>query len=142
MMSITESVRKMSTNEMMCYEMGYQQGRQDAVKHGFWKFEAHSFYYDEECPDGVAYVMANCSKCGTKHPNYGEVARTFLFRPEKDGDIDREWRFDKDEEEKAVLKVAEDKRSRLSAFCPHCGAMMDADETKEEVCNKEKLYVI
>lgn len=36
-MSITESVRKMSTDEMMCYEMGYRQGRHDAVKHGFWE---------------------------------------------------------------------------------------------------------
>lgn len=48
-MSITESVRKMSTNEMMCYEMGYQQGRQDAVKHGFWK--------------GTFGGMAVCSVC-------------------------------------------------------------------------------
>jgi hypothetical protein len=30
-MSILESTRKMTTNEKMCYDMGYAQGKQDAV---------------------------------------------------------------------------------------------------------------
>ena len=30
-MSILESTRKMTTNEKMCYDMGYAQGKQDAA---------------------------------------------------------------------------------------------------------------
>lgn len=30
-MSILESTRKMTTNEKMCYDMGYAQGKQDTV---------------------------------------------------------------------------------------------------------------
>ena len=30
-MSILESTRKMTTNEKMCYDIGYAQGKQDAV---------------------------------------------------------------------------------------------------------------
>ena len=70
-MSILESTRKMTTNEKMCYDMGYAQGKQDAVPmvRGEWK------------KDGEYPWLLNCSGCGystergTNHcPNCGAKA--------------------------------------------------------------------
>lgn len=56
-MSILESTRKMTTNEKMCYDMGYAQGKQDAVPvvRGEWKNVYKSGYKPN--PDNV------CSEC-------------------------------------------------------------------------------
>ena len=64
-MSIFESTRNMTTHETMCYDMGYAQGKQDAVPvvRGEWveaKFGVMSVW-----PPGQ--VM--CSVCGQRMPS-------------------------------------------------------------------------
>ena len=64
-MSILESTRKMTTNEKMCYDMGYAQGKQDAVPvvRGEWV----------EAKSGVMSVwplgQVMCSVCGQRMPS-------------------------------------------------------------------------
>ena len=54
-MSILESTRKMTTNEKMCYDMGYAQGKQDAVPvvRGEWIAEQK----------GAEHCEFRCSAC-------------------------------------------------------------------------------
>jgi hypothetical protein len=62
-MSILESTRKMTTNEKMCYDMGYAQGKQDAVPvvRGRWRT------WEEQFPDRTTRKKNNlgvfCSAC-------------------------------------------------------------------------------
>ena len=64
-MSILESTRKMTTNEKMCYDMGYAQGKQDAVPvvRGEW-VEAKSGVMSVWPPGQVM-----CSVCGQRMPS-------------------------------------------------------------------------
>ena len=96
------------------------------VVHGRWAFTAHSFYRDEDFPDGVAYVMANCSECGGKHPNYAEVYHKTILRPDE-YDCVYGWKFDEEAEQRLALEEAEKKRDRLSHYCPNCGAKMGGE---------------
>lgn len=76
-MSILESTRKMTTNEKMCYDMGYAQGKQDAVpvvrckecEYAKW-YENGDFYCQEwgdrcDCP----YIITGQSE--TDFCSYG-----------------------------------------------------------------------
>ena len=56
-MSILESTRKMTTNEKMCYDMGYAQGKQDAVPmvRGEWKL------YGNDDDSGMSYWCTACN---------------------------------------------------------------------------------
>ena len=64
-MSILESTRKMTTNEKMCYDMGYAQGKRDAapVVRGEW-VEAKSGVMSVWPPGQVM-----CSVCGQRMPS-------------------------------------------------------------------------
>ena len=64
-MSILESTRKMTTNEKMCYDMGYAQGKQDTVPvvRGEW-VEAKSGVMSVWPPGQVM-----CSVCGQRMPS-------------------------------------------------------------------------
>ena len=97
------------------------------VVHGRWIFTAYSFYRDEDFPAGVAYVMANCSECGGKHPNYAEVYHKTILRPDEYDCVDG-WEFDKEAEQRLALEEAEKKRDRLSPYCPNCGCKMDKED--------------
>lgn len=51
-MSITEvSVRKRTAKEQLAYDMGYQMGKHDAVRHGRWE------------PHPSVYSYVRCSVC-------------------------------------------------------------------------------
>lgn len=55
-MSIVEmSVRKRTEKEQLAYDMGYQMGKHDAVKHGLWEL-----YGDADSLSGSFF----CSVCG------------------------------------------------------------------------------
>lgn len=76
-MSILKSTRKMTTNEKMCYDMGYAQGKQDAapVVRGKWIKRRSSFEQYEpstcecsECHKIVQSINGTpfCPNCGAK----------------------------------------------------------------------------
>lgn len=52
-MSMLESTRKMTTNEKMCYDMGYAQGKQDAVP--VVRCENCKHYNRIGCSDGFGW---------------------------------------------------------------------------------------
>ena len=72
-MSILESTRKMTTNEKMCYDMGYAQGKQDAVPvvRGEWipakdPYDRVYCYRHAGCGCEHNEQSAYCPNCGAK----------------------------------------------------------------------------
>ena len=73
-MSILESTRKMTTNEKICYDMGYAQGKQDAapVVRGEWINAGHDAFTQYRRCSSCARLLANapaydyCPNCGAK----------------------------------------------------------------------------
>lgn len=57
-MSIFESTRKMTTNEKMCYDMGYAQGKQDAVPvvRGEWVMKRYVFSAEKHIVEAIKNV--------------------------------------------------------------------------------------
>ena len=95
---------------------------------GRWELEARSFYrdtFDESC-ELVVYIVANCSCCGGKHPNYHQVYSKNLYPPDED---DRDYQFDQDEERAKVIaeykELFQSGRRKLANYCPNCGAKME-----------------
>ena len=72
-MSILESTRKMTTNEKMCYDMGYAQGKKDAVPvvRGEWvenptkdSVLCSYCHADWNLFDNDTYRFCYCPNCG------------------------------------------------------------------------------
>jgi hypothetical protein len=65
-MSILESTRKMTTNEKMCYDMGYAQGKQDTVPvvHGEWVVDECDT--TDDVPSS-SWIDFHCSECNTDY---------------------------------------------------------------------------
>jgi len=80
-MSILESTRKMTTNEKMCYDMGYAQGKQDAVPVvcGEWKRGREFSSYPRVPFIGDAYYCSNCEEEAYWDTDYGQ--QLFGFCP-------------------------------------------------------------
>lgn len=69
-MSTFESSRKMKPMEQMCFDMGYQKGLDDAVKHGSWT-ELDASYWRWR-PDGAHPIHA----VKFRHDACGEIIRS------------------------------------------------------------------
>jgi len=66
-MSTFESSRKMKPMEQMCFDMGYQKGLDDAVKHGSW-IRGKRYIQCSVCNYDYARLYPDnyCSNCGAK----------------------------------------------------------------------------
>jgi DNA-directed RNA polymerase subunit RPC12/RpoP len=80
-MSILESTRKMTTNEKMCYDMGYAQGKQDTVPvvRGEWRQGKEFSTYPRVPFISTAYYCSNCEGEAYWDTDYGQ--QLFAFCP-------------------------------------------------------------
>ncbi len=121
---IGKYIREFTGNDIQCTLADYLIANGVVIREkGEWELTTRSFYrdtFDESCELAV-YIVANCSKCRSKHPNAYQVFSKTLYASEDAGE---DFRFNQKEEEEKALVEFKQRGYEFADFCPNCGSDM------------------